>query len=251
MQVSEVENDPLVKETLQIYVDAIKEQYKDKEYGPQDLDRYLELDMQHSPMFKVMADMDCLDSVTAAVLATERVRGWIDDRQIMTKLNKDVAEVLRVMRDEDDLMEEGPMALLDVKNPVARNIALAGMMQMFTGEEFEEIKAEAPAGEIQMMVGQAGTIVADLAEKMIENKSWESLPPKLVDKFIEGMQNLHDLSTSKTGKRLMQGVMQDLKEAIAKGTAVEIAEPAPAVQIDPNSPFAQLKGQAKKFKFQQ
>src|SRR4051812_19361729 len=127
LQLADVENDPLVKETLQILRDAIVEKYKGNEYGPQA--RHLEMQLDN-PLFKLLADTDCLDPVSAAVLATDHLRSLIEIDDVEPKLNPDVAEVMKVMAGDRD---EGPEALLKSKNPLVFKLLVAAITQGISG----------------------------------------------------------------------------------------------------------------------
>lgn len=243
MQKSDIDADPLVQETLKVFKETIEESYKD----PNFLDRVLSAEEKNdNPVLDLLAETDALDSVIAAVVVADRFRGWIELSRVAPKLDGEVAAVLKLL-DNEDFLVSGPAALLDSGNPAALKLVIATVASMMTGKEFEEMKADANPVEMKMALAQVGGLMTDLAEQLSESGKWAQLPPRLLDRYLDGMTNLADLSTSKAQKRVMTEVIQDLKAEVAKATAQEIAEKTPA-QIDPNSPFAQLRQQAKKFK---
>jgi hypothetical protein len=245
MQKADIDTDPLVMETVKIFRDSIAAKFPDRV----NLDQLIvESAAQDSPVLNILAETDSLDPVTAAVIVTEHYAGWIDQADIGPKLNPEVAALFKLMQG-DELLAAGPAALVDSENPAALKLVVASMAAMTTGKEFAEMKVEAHPMELKMVLTEIGGIVTDLAERLSEDRKWEQLPPRLLDRYIEGMGNLAELSTSKTQKRVMNEIIQGLKTEVAKAAAQDLAEAKPP-QLDPASPFIQLKEQAKKFKLQ-
>src|SRR5688572_16489821 len=110
LQLADVENDPLVKDTVKVFRDAIKEIYKDRDYGPDDRRLVPQFD---NPLLRVLIETDSLDSVSAAVLSADHLLGWVSVNDLKTKLDPDVAGILELFHGD------GPEALLESKNPVA------------------------------------------------------------------------------------------------------------------------------------
>lgn len=242
---SEILADPLVKSTLDSFKEAIREKYKNREYGP-DLDA-MDSSFDDIPPLKVLLNTDSLDSVTAAVIMAENISGWVDFDDVEPKLDKDVAKVMRLMHDSE-MSEMGPYSLLGTDNPTALKLIVSTVAAIASGDEFEEIKAEAHPVELQMMMGEMGTMFAEMTESMTESGNWKALPPPLLDLYIQSYENIAGLATSKVQKRMMTEIVQNLKTEIAKANAEEIAAAMPPPQIDPESKFEQLKEQAKKLR---
>jgi hypothetical protein len=240
LQLADVENDPLVKDTVKVFRDAIQEAYKDRDYGPSDSRFAPQLD---NPLFRILAETDSLDSVSAAVLSADHLVGWIPAHEVQAKLNPDVAEILELFHGD------GPEALLESKNPVAMKLLVATLSAATTGPEFQQMLAEAEPMELRMAMGEIGSLATEVAERISEERRWQALPPKLLDRYLEGLSNIATATPGKTQKRVFGLVIADLKTDIAKAEAEAIAakEPPP-VAIDPESPFEKLKNDARKFK---
>ena len=240
LQLADVENDPLVKDTLKVFSDAVAEVYKDRDYGP-DVGR-LSPQLDH-PLFKVLLETDSLDSVSAAVLSANHLVSWIPVDAIETKLHPEVAEVLRLFDGN------GPEELMDSNNPIAMKLLVATLSAATTGEEFKEMVAEAEPAQLRVTMAEISGLATDVAERLSEERRWQALPPKLLDKYLEGLSNIVTATPSKMQKRVINMIIADLKTDIAKAEAEAIAakEP-PAVAIDPESPFEKLKNDARKFK---
>lgn len=240
LQLADVENDPLVKDTVKVFRDAITEAYKDRNYGPDDRRFAPQLD---NPLFQLLAESDGLDSLSAAVLSADHLVGWISVQDVQAKLHPQVAELLELFHGD------GPEALLESRNPVALKLLVATLVGATTGEEFKAMLAEADPMELRMAMSQIGGLVTDVAESLTEERRWQVLPPKLLDKYLEGLSNIVDATPGKTQKRVINMIIADLKTDIAKAEAEAIAakEPPP-VKLDPDSPFEKLKNDARKFK---
>lgn len=248
MQISDIVNDPLVQETVKVFKDAILEKYKGNDYGPTEDRLTLDIDSEH-PALQALVATDSLDSVSAAVLASEHYVGWgIDPSSLGAKLNPEVADTLKMLRDEAFLT--GGKALVESGNPTAIKLAVAFVTGITSGEEFEEMKAAMREPEAQMMIAPMLSAITDLAENLSESDNWKLVPPKLMDRFIESIDTLSGLVSSKTQKRVISSISQDLKTAIAKGAAAELtqAQEAAPPKIDPDSPYVQLKDKAGRLK---
>lgn len=247
MQKSDILADPLVQETVKVFRDAIAEKYQGKEYGPRPeyLEPRIDDEYDGNPVLTILAETDSLDSISAAVMVSEQYRSWVSISDVKGKLNKDVADTLELM--ESEAMMMSPEALIKSGNPYALKMAIAMVTGITTGEEFEEMKQAGPEGA--MMIGQIMGPLTDLADHLSEDGNWKALPPKLLDRYIEGLESLKDLSNSKTQKRVITEIISTLKEEIAKDNAAQMTEPStPSAQPAPDSPFVQLKDQAKKLK---
>ncbi|MEZ0223059.1 MAG: hypothetical protein ACAH83_00770 [Alphaproteobacteria bacterium] len=240
LQLADVENDPLVKDTLKVFSDAVAEVYKDRDYGPSARHLSPQLD---NPLFRVLVETDSLDSVSAAVLSTDHLVGWISVDAVESKLHPEVTKVLKLFH------SDGPEALLESNNPAALKLLVATISAATTGEEFKQMLAEAEPTELRIAMGEIGGIATDLAETLTEDRRWQALPPKLLERYLEGLSNIATATPGKMQKRVMSLIIADLKTDIAKAEAEAIAakEP-PAVAIDPESPFEKLKNDARKFK---
>lgn len=247
LQKSDILSDPLVQETVKVFQEAIAEKYKDKEYGPRPEYLVPRIDDEDgNPVLGVLAATDSLDPVSAAVMVSEQYASWVDVSEVKGKLNKDVAETLELMHSESMMM--GPEAVINSGNPYALKLMVAMVTGITTGEEFEELKQAGP--EAAMMVGQIMGPLTDLADHLSEDGNWKAVPPKLLERYMEGLEALSELSNSKTQKRVINSIITTLKEEIAKDNAAQMTEPAaPSAQPAPDSPFVQLKDQAKKLKF--
>lgn len=240
LQLADVENDPLVKDTLKAFRDAIQVIYKDRDYAPDERRLAPQLD---NPLFRLLVETDSLDSVSAAVLSADHLVGWVSVEEIETKLNPAVAEILKLFHGD------GPEALLESRNPVALKMLVATLSAATTGEEFKEMLAEAEPMELRMAMGEIGGLATDVAERLTEERRWQALPPKLLDRYLEGLSNIVTATPGKTQKRVINLIIADLKTDMAKAEAEAIAakEPPP-VKVDPESQFEKLKNDARKFK---
>ncbi|TAL27562.1 MAG: hypothetical protein EPN97_16990 [Alphaproteobacteria bacterium] len=243
LQLADVENDPLVKDTLKVFTDAIREDYAGNDYGPKGAALAPKFD---NPVFRLLLETDSLDSVSAAVLSADHLLGWVPVEKVEKKLNPEVAELIALFRGDRG---EGPEVLLEAKNPLAMKLLVATLAVATTGEEFMEMKAEADPMELRMAMAEIGSFVTDVAERLTEERRWQALPPKLLDKYLEGLANVVDATPGKTQKRVINLIIADLKTDMAKAEAEAIAakEPPP-VKVDPESQFEKLKNDARKFK---
>ena len=245
MQKSDILSDLLVQNTAGAFRETILEKYKGNEYGPsaESLEARLDKD---NPLIDILAETDSLEPVIAAVLIAEQYAGYTDINDVLPKLDKEVGAALKLLQSEEVM--SGPQALISSGNPVALKFAVGMIASLTSGEEFEEMKAEASPAELGMMMGQITGPVTDLAEHLSEGDNWKALPPKLLERYIETVETLAALSTSKTQKRVMTSIVDELKASIAKANTIELIETT-APKIDPDSPFVQLQNQAKKLKF--
>jgi hypothetical protein len=243
LQKDDILSDPLVVETLRIIredgVPAVYKRmdgFKLPEFDPEDCGH---------PALAVLLETDSLDSTSAAVLVAESLGGMVDFSAVESKLDREVSGALKLMRADEMIFDAD--AIVRAKNPTALKLAVATVAGMLTGPEFLEMKAQADPMEIKVAMVQIGGLVTDMAERLCEDKAWAVLPPRLLDRYLDGMTELAGMSGSRVQKRVINEIIQELKTQVAKGTAEEIVETTPP-QIDPNSKFEQLKDRAKKFK---
>lgn len=245
MQKADILSDLLVQNTAQAFRETILEKYKGKEYGPSAESLEARIDEDH-PLIDILAATDSLDPVIAAIIISEQYISYTSIGDVAPKLDREVAATLLLLQSEEAMA--GPQALIDSGNPVALKFAVAMVTSLTSGEEFEEMKAEASPAELGMILGQITAPVTDIAEHLSEGDNWKILPPKLLERYIETVETLAAMSTSKTQKRVMKSIVDELKTSIAKANTIELIETTPP-KIDPDSPFVTLKDQAKKLKF--
>lgn len=238
LQLSDVEKDPLVQKTLAVFTEAIKASYGEdfaSKLTP-------ELDL---PPLKVLADMDALDSVSATVLSVGHLSSYVSLSDIAQDLDKDVAAAMLLMEQE---MSTGPEELLASGNPVVLKLMIAAFSGAANSDLLKEMQQELPPSEFRNSFGELGDLVAEIADHLTQQKAWKDVPPKLLDAFVETVDRLAVIAPGRLQKRVLTEIAQELKIEIAKGASDDITLASAPPQIDPASPFAQLKANARKFK---
>ena len=244
LQLADIGNDPLVKETLAIFMEAVDESAPESEWSRRPPREYLEPDLEN-PIFKILAETDALDSATAAGLACEHLLNWASLESVEKKLQPDVLEVIKFMNNEQGV---APEELVAKATPTGLKLLIASFAASTTSDDFKQMLAEAHPVELRMALSEISGLMTDIADRMLEDKSWQAIPPKLLDRYMDGMANLANATPGRAQKRFINMLISDLKTDVAKTAAAEIAALTPAPVIDPESPFVQLKNNARKFK---
>jgi hypothetical protein len=243
LQLADVENDPLVQKTMQAFQDAIDEEYPDADFKPQS--RHMVPQLDH-PGFKILAEADALDSVSAAVLAASHFDVVISLDRVEDRLDKEVADVLREL--QGGALSGDPDALFGSDNPRVIKLLVAIVAGTTTSDELKDMAGQMHPSELRMQLGDAAEVLAALSEKMVDTGLCRELPPKLMDKFIEGVDNIANLMPGRVFKKAMREVGQELRTEMAKAAAEELTSLSTPPQVDPDSRFEQLKDNARKFK---
>lgn len=246
MQKSDIATDAIVVQTVQAFKDAIAERYKDSNFNPVGNDGIEDMLAEQQPLVDMLAETDSLDSVTASVALAMHLVNYVDLSAVAPQLDARVATLVKLMNSDE--MAAGPQALIAANDPAATKIGVAMITAMLSGEEIETLKTEADPGELAMFLGTVAAPVMDFAEHLAESGHVKELSPLLVDRFVGVLDGINEMTTSRIQKRMLTEIAQQLKTAVAKAAAEDIAAPAPAREIDPSSPFVQLKDQARKLK---
>ncbi len=242
LQLADIENDPLVKSTMQAYREAFAEEYTDPDFQPQDRHMMPQLD---NPAFKTLAGIDELDSISAAVLSASHFNGLIPFERVRDRLDKDVAAALEILNAD---VSDDPEAVFKTKNPHVLKVLVATLAGVSATDELKEIVGQMYPGELQMEAVASCHTLCELTDRLLEDGRWKDLPPKLVDKYVEGLENVADIMPSRMFKRVLKLYAQDMKTEIAKAAAEEMLSQSLPPQVDPESRFEQLKVNARKFK---
>lgn len=199
-------------------------------------------DVNENPIMKVMLETGCLDPLAvSAVLAGEN-----DTLFHSGALPPPVQEVLDLSR-ATRVREEGPGHIFTARNASALCVVLAEFSSEVTGDAYSKLLDRHDFSELKPHIDAGAHNVVALADGMIETGMLRDISPKLLDKFIEGMENVRQMAESSVLKRGIASAVQSLKAAIAETAAEELTSAAP--RIDPNSPYEQMKQLAKtKFK---
>ena len=222
IQDTEVWNDPLVQETLA----GIAELGDLADSG----------DPGDAPIMKMLLETECLEPLAVSMALGMNA---FDQRVLPAQVHEalELAEARRVR-------EEGPAHLFASGNASALRFVLAEFASEATGEAYQNLLKRPDFNEIKPHVEAAAENVVALADGLVETGLWREMPPKLLDKFIESMENVRDMSGSGLAKRGIASSIAGLKTAVAEGTAREMAE-LRAPCVDPSSRYETMKHIAK------
>lgn len=239
LQLTEMENDPVVKQTLKAYHGALT-----GGRGGDDIGDMIP-PVEEMPGVKALVKADALDSVSAAILAVGPLTRIISVDDIEDQLDPRVADTLRVMNGP---VEDGPGSLLVSGNPFVLKILVATVAGATAKDELTEMISGMYQEDQRAAVGDLSEFIVVLGEHMMETQRLAEIPPKLMDQFIEGIDNLAGVARDRMHKRVLADIGRELKAEVTKAAAAEITAAAPAPAIDPDSPFELLKKNARKFK---
>jgi hypothetical protein len=239
----EIENDPLVKQTLKVCADFLRGQYG------RDADDTRELipPMEEIPGARVLLALDEMDPVCASVLVVTPLMTILPIEEIEDKLDPAVADALKQFTLD---LADGPEALLASGNPHVLKLLVATIAGSVDADTLREMRAGMHASDVREMTSEVTDIIVAIGEHLTEGDRWKALSPKLLDCYLEGIDNLASVTPGRFQKRVLGELAREVKEHVAKGVADEItaASAANAPQIDPESKFEQLKNSARKFK---
>jgi hypothetical protein len=218
IQNTETWNDPLVQETLA----GVAELHELADRG----------DINDHPVMKVLLQTECLDPLAVAMVigmdpyARDAVPSEVRDAL-------DLAEAERVR-------ENGPGHLFMAGNVSAIRFVLAEFASEATGEGYKQLLARPDLAEIKPHIEAAAENVVALADGLMDSGLWRDMPPKLLDKFIESMENVKSMTGSSILKRGIASTVSAFKTVIAEGNAQEMTE-VRAPCIDPSSQYMAMK----------
>ena len=239
LQIADLKDDPIVRQTLKAFSEALS---GDEGGGEAD---YPMPPVDDMPGVRALLETDALDSVCAAVLSVGPLTHIISVDDIEKKLDPRVAETLRLL---DGDATGGPEELLKAGNPHILKLLVASIAGSTDKDELRGMASHGDPMEIKMMANDLSDFILAISEHMIDNGAVKDIPPKLMDKFIEGIGNLSAITPSRTHKRVLTDITRELKEAVVKAAAVEVTVLTAPPVIDPASPFEKLKNDARKFK---
>ena len=223
IQDTDVWNDPLVQETLAGVTD-----------GGELSD---EGDVNGNPVMKMLLETDCLEPVAVSMVIGSGAFVRRENLPPSVSGALDLAQAERVR-------EEGPAHLFEAGNASALRFVLAEFASEATGDAYKNLVARPDFKELKPHVDAAAENVVALAEGLIDSGMWREMPPKLLDKFVECMENVRSMSDSMLARRGISSAISSFKTAVAEGTAREMAEMR-APCIDPSSRYAAMKHIAK------
>jgi hypothetical protein len=125
-------------------------------------------------------------------------------------------------------------------NASAIRFVLAEFASEATGEGYQALRTRSDLAGIKPHIEAAAGNVVALAEGLMETGMWREMPPKLLDKFIESMENVKFLCDSGVLKRGIASAVSSLKVTIAEGNAQEMTE-VRAPCVDPSSQYMAMK----------
>jgi hypothetical protein len=195
-------------------------------------------DVNDNPIIKVMLETGGLDPLAvAAVMAGEN--DSLFHRGMLPASVQEVLELARATR----VREEGPEHIFAARNASALRVVLAEFTSEVTGEAYQKLLNRPDFSELREHIDAGAQNVVALCDGLIETGLLREMPPKLLDKFIESMENVRFMVETSVLKRGVASAIQSLKLAIAETAAEEIAAVAP--RIDPSSQYEQMKQVAK------
>lgn len=218
IQDTKIWNDPLVEETIAAVAEL-------GEFGDTG-------DLNDHPVIRMLMDTDCLDPLTVAMV----VGSGCFPRQ---SYPQEVNEGLELAR-ADRVREEGPQHLFEAGNVSALRLVLAEFAVEATGDHFKDQVAKHDKASLKPHIDAAAANMVALADGLVDYGLWREIPPKLLDKFIEAMDNVRGLADTSVLKRGMCSSIANLKTAVAEGTMQEITE-IRAPCIDPSSRYEAMK----------
>ncbi|HYD16998.1 MAG TPA: hypothetical protein VEF76_00800 [Patescibacteria group bacterium] len=181
------------------------------------------------PAVKALIAADALDPVTAAgvMAASGTVKGAIDAR---------VADVISLL-ESPKLRGEGPDYLFKADDCAALKIIMGTLIAETTGVGFQKTlsQAEARKGDVQKGID----MMAQIADLLVETGAHNAIEPKLVEQFIDGLDNMKQLAGYASRRTMVNEASASLKYAMMQGTANDVTYHAP--RIDPDSQYAALK----------
>lgn len=184
-------------------------------------------DLNAVPAAKVLLAADALDPVTASSLiaAAGNIRG---------KIEPCIADVVSLLQ-SPKLHADGPDYLFKAEDTAALKIIMGTLIAETTGEGFKRTQAIATRADVQRGID----MMAQIAELLVETGAHNAIEPKLVEKFIEGLENMKPLAGHSPRRKMVNEAGAGLKYALMQGNAADIAYHAP--RIDPASNHAALK----------
>lgn len=224
IQDTDVWNDPLVQETIACIGDL-------GEAGDRG-------DVNDNRIIRMLVETECFDPLAVAT-AMARDCGSLFMKAALAETvarNIDMVEAERVR-------EQGPGHIFAAKNSSALRFVLAEFTSEVTGEAYQKLLNRPDFPDLKEHINAAAQNVVALSDGLIETGMLRDMPPKLLDKFIESMENVRFMVETSVLKRGVASAIQSLKLAIAETAAEEIAAAAP--RIDPSSQYEQMKQVAK------
>lgn len=204
---TDIWNDELVRETL--------------ENVAPDLD-----DLNASPYLRVLVETDSLDALNLSYLISET-------GSVFGTLPPAVEAFSERMN--ISAMREKPEIVFGGDDTSGLKMVLAVLVSETTGEGLEKMKS-AMGGRMSDF-RQGMDLIMELADRMVETGAVHNLPPALVEKFTEGLDNLKPLIDQSSRRKVMAEAAASLKFALQQGAAEEVHAP----RIDPDSQYARLK----------
>lgn len=208
---SKLWNDPLVRETL--------------ENVAPDLD-----DLNDSAYLRVLVETDSLDALNLSYLISET-------GSVFGTLPPSVEAFSERMN--ITAMREKPEILFEAEDTSGLKMVLAVLVSETTGAGLEKMKS-AMGGRMQDF-RQGMDLIMELADRMVETGAVHNLPPALVEKFTEGLDNVKPLMEQTSRRKVMAEASASLKFAMQRGNVEEVCAP----RIDPDSQYARLKSVAR------
>jgi hypothetical protein len=228
IQDTDVWNDPLVQETLACVGEL-------GELGDSG-------DINDNPVMKMLVETECFDPLAVSAVMAGECGSLFMKGVLPAAVSRQIEMTM-----PERVREQGPAHIFAAKDASALRQVLAEFSSEVTGEAYQKLLNRPDFKDIKPHIDAAAENVAALADGMIGTGLWRDVSPKLLDRFIESMENVSQLVESPVLKRGVRATVTSFKEAIATGTAKDIIAGQP--QLDPACPYETLKQVAKtKFK---
>jgi hypothetical protein len=211
-------NDPLVQETLA----SVAELHDLADGG----------DVNDHPIMKVLLQTDCLDPMAVAMVVGM-------NPYAQAAIPHEVRDALE-LAEAERVRDNGPGHLFMAGNSSAIRFVLAEFASEATGDAYKQLRARTDLAEIKPHIEAAASNVVALAEGLMDSGLWREMPPKLLDKFVESMENVKSMTDSGILKRGIASTVSSFKAVIAEGNAQEMTE-VRAPCIDPSSQYMAMK----------
>lgn len=182
------------------------------------------------PALKALRETEALDALTLAYLVSET-------GTVFGTLSPQVEAFGELVASGN--LHEALDALFRPENASALRLVMAVLVTETTGEGLEKTQAAIASGRRKDEFRAGMDIMLEIADRLVTSEAVYALPPALVEKFAEGLDNMKPLQELSVHRKVMGEASASLKYAMMQANAEDIAVAAP--RIDPESQYAQLK----------